>query len=301
MNIAQLRTFITVVEHGSFSEAARVMGISQPAVTMQIQSLESEVNATLLDRRYRGVDLTEAGRALLPHAKLVLQQIEEAHESIASLSGTISGRLTIAASTTPGVYVIPRLLGSFLRDHPEVGVNIVVRDTSEVVELIESGKAQIGVTGAVVRGARAQFDQLGNDELVLIAGADSAIAQAKSPTVEDLAAEAWVARELGSGTRQSAERVLQDLGLDPQELRVAVELGTGEAVVNAVEGGLGIAIVSRYVAEKALSLGSVAEVAVAGFPANRPMYLCSPKGSLTRAATAFSEHLRSAIEAPSAG
>lgn len=298
MNIAQLRTFITVVEHGSFSEAARAMGISQPAVTMQIQSLESEVNATLLDRRYRGVDLTEAGQALLPHARQVLQQIDEAHESIASLSGTISGRLTIAASTTPGVYLIPRLLGAFLSAHPEVGVNIMVRDTSDVVELVESGKAQLGVTGAVIRGARAQFEQLGNDQLVLIAASGSALTKRGRLSVDDLAPESWVVRELGSGTRQSAERVLADLGLDPEELRVAVELGTGEAIVSAVEGALGVAVVSRFVAEKALALGTIKELDIEGFPASRPMYLCLPKASLTRAATAFTEYLRQAVEAP---
>ncbi|TLM78494.1 MAG: LysR family transcriptional regulator, partial [Actinobacteria bacterium] len=118
MNIVQLRTFVNVIELGSFSEAARAMGISQPAVTMQVQSLEAAVGATLLDRRYRRVDLTEAGKALLPHASVILAQVDAAKEEIAALSGTITGRLTIAASTTPGDYVIPRLLGGFIERFP---------------------------------------------------------------------------------------------------------------------------------------------------------------------------------------
>ncbi|HSK46752.1 MAG TPA: LysR family transcriptional regulator, partial [Coriobacteriia bacterium] len=101
MNVSQLRAFVTVVERGSFSEAAREMGISQPAVTMQVQALESDLGSTLLDRRYRRVDLTEAGHALLPHARKVLEQLEVARHDIERLSGTISGRLTVAASTTP--------------------------------------------------------------------------------------------------------------------------------------------------------------------------------------------------------
>ncbi len=295
MNVAQLRTFVTVVESGSFSEAARAMGISQPAVTMQIQSLEAAVGATLLDRRYRRVDLTEAGRVLLPHARQILEQLESAKDEIASLSGTVTGRITIAASTTPGVYVIPRLLGRFIADNPEVNVTLSVHDTAEVVAAVESGAAQVGVTGAEVRGAKALFEQLGQDELILIAPTDSPLASRRGVKLADLADERWVMREAGSGTRQVAERVLAEQGLDPAEVRVVVELGTGEAVVSAVEGGLGISVVSRLVAAKALELGTVALVDAEGMPARRPFFAVLPKGTPTRAALAFLEHLRAAL------
>lgn len=295
MNTQQLRTFVTVVEHGSFSEAARVLGVSQPAVTMQIQSLEGALGATLLDRRYRRVDLTEAGRTLLPHARRVLMQIEEAADEIAALSGTVTGRLTIAASTTPGVYVIPRLLGGFISSNPEVGVTIEVHDTAAVVEAVESGRAHIGMTGATVRGARVTFEELGTDELLLICPPGHRLAGAKGVTLADLAEEAWVLRESGSGTRQVSERLLADHGLDPEELRVAVELGTGEAIVSAVQGGLGIAVLSRHVAARALSLGDVVAVDAKGLPATRPFYVVKSKGTPTRAAGAFHTYLRDAL------
>lgn len=295
MNTQQLRTFVTVVEHGSFSEAARVLGVSQPAVTMQIQSLEGALGATLLDRRYRRVDLTEAGRTLLPHARRVLTQIEEAADEIAALSGTVTGRLTIAASTTPGVYVIPRLLGAFISQNPEVGVTIEVHDTAAVVEAVESGRAHVGMTGATVRGARVTFEELGTDELLLICPPGHRLAGAKGVTLADLAEEAWVLRESGSGTRQVSERLLADHGLDPEELRVAVELGTGEAIVSAVQGGLGIAVLSRHVAARALSLGDVVAVDAKGLPATRPFYVVKSKGTPTRAAGAFHMHLRDAL------
>ena len=168
MNISQLRTFVTVVERGSFSAAAREMGISQPAVTMQIQALEADAGATLLDRRYRRIDLTEAGRTLLPYAHRVLAEVESAREDIAALSGAVSGHLSIAASTTPGVYVIPRLLGAFLGEHPEVHVTITVHDTAEVAEAIQAGRADLGVTGAIVKGSRAAYAEIGQDELLVI-------------------------------------------------------------------------------------------------------------------------------------
>lgn len=302
MNIAQLTTFVMVVEHGSFSEAARLLGISQPAVTMQVQALETEVGATLLDRRYRRIDLTEAGRLLLPKAKRILAELEETREQIASLSGTVTGRLVVAASTTPGVYVIPRMLGAFVEKYPDVGVTLVVHDTAEVVSAVESGAAQLGVTGGTVRGARATFEELGTDELVVIAPPESPLAKRRSLTLADLADETWVMRESGSATRQSGEKLLREHGVNPDELRVATELGTGEAIVCAVEGGLGIAIVSRYVAEKAVALGTVAIVRTAETPASRPLYLVLPRGTLSRAAEAFLEHLRAEFsETASAG
>lgn len=294
MNISQMRTFVTVVDRGSFSEAARAMGISQPAVTMQIQALESDLGATLLDRRYRRIDLTEAGRALLPYARRVLDELEHARGEIGALSDTVTGHLTIAASTTPGVYVIPRLLGAFLSENPQVRVTITVHDTAEVADAVESGRADIGVTGAVVKGSRAVYQELGTDELVVICPPGSPLAGRPQVEVALLAESDWVMREPGSGTRQVAERILAERGLDPAELRVVVELGAGEAIVSAVEGGLGAAMLSRYVADKALALRTVSRVDLAGRPIERPFYSVLPKGTPTRAASAFHEHLLAA-------
>ncbi len=295
MNVQQIKTFIAVVDHGSFSEAARALGVSQPAVTMQVQSLESSLGATLLDRRYRRIDLTEAGSTFLPHARRILQQLEEAREEIEALSDVVTGRLSIAASTTPGVYVIPRLLGAFVEQNPEVGLTVTVHDTAEVIEAVETGHADLGVTGATVRGARVRFEEAGTDELVLICSPQSPLASRTGVALADLADERWVLRESGSGTRLVAERLLADHGLDPYELRVTVELGTGEAVVSAVEGGLGISILSRYVAAKALELGTVRQVDAVGLPAVRPFFVVLPKRSPTRASAAFREHLLAAL------
>lgn len=295
MNITQLKTFVTVVDGGSFSEAARRMKISQPAVTMQVQALEADVGATLLDRRYRRVDLTEAGTALLPFARQVLEELDEARERISALSGTVTGRLNIAASTTPGDYVIPRLLGSFLAENPQVGVTIRVHDSAQVVDAVESGAADIGIVGAMVRGAKVAFEELGVDELVLLCHPGNPLVAARAVPASRLAEETWIMRESGSGTRQVTEKVLSDLGIDPQELRVAVELGTGEAIVSAIEGGLGVSMISRLVAEKALAMGTVSTVDATGLPATRPFFAVMPKGTPTRAATAFNEHLHRAL------
>lgn len=296
MNISQLRAFLAVVEHGSFSAAARALDLSQPAVTMQVQALESDVGATLLDRRYRGVDLTEAGKTLLPHARAVIGELEEARDELEALSGAVTGRLTIAASTTPGQYVLPNLLGEFLRTYPEVGVTIAVHDTAEVVDIVESGGAQLGMVGAKVRGARASLEELGTDELVLIAPADSPLADREGLLLSELANESFIMREQGSGTRQVTESALRAEGVDPDDLLVVTELGTSEAIVRAVEGGLGISIVSTWVAEKAIKLGTVRQVPVGGFPIVRPFFVVIPRRSSTRAADEFLEYLRVSLQ-----
>lgn len=293
MNISQLKAFLAVVEHGSFSEAARAMGVSQPAVTMQVQALESDIGAVLLDRRYRRVDLTEAGRALLPHARRVLDELDRARTEIENMSEQVTGRVTLAASTTPGQYVVPRMLGAFLRANPEVAASIVIADTTKVVELVDTGEAQLGMVGAKVRGTRATFEEAGTDELVLIADPASPLLAREDLLLRDLLEEPFIMREPGSGTRQVTESVLRAEGIDPGDLQVVTELGTSEAIVRAVEGGLGLGVVSRWVVEKALELKTVVEVPVGGFPVTRPFYLVLPRGPMTRAADAFAEHLRS--------
>lgn len=295
MNISQLRTFTTVVDHGSFSEAARVLGISQPAVTMQMQALEADIGATLLDRGYRKVALTEAGRLLMPYARHVIGELDEARQSIADLSTVVSGRITLAASTTPGQYVLPRILGAFLKSYPEVGVSLRVYDSADVVAHVEAGDADLGMTGAEVHGARVIYERLGSDDLALICPPDHPLASRPVAAFHDLTDEPFIVRESGSGTRMAAEAAILRSGVDPSELDVVMELGTNEAIVSAVEGGMGLGIVSVLVARKALESGTVGQVDGAGFPVARPLFLVLPKRTMPRAAFALAEFLRDAI------
>lgn len=296
MNIQQLRAFIEVSEHRSFSEAARILGISQPAVTMQIQALETDVGATLLDRRYRKVELTEAGHALIPYARKVLQDLEDARTAIEGLSQTVTGRLAVTASTTPGQYVLPRALGPFLKQYPEVGVSLRVYDTTEVIEHVASGEAHVGMTGAEVAGARVLYEQLGSDRLEFLCSPDNPLAAGTvGIPLADLVDEPFIVRESGSGTRMVVEEAMRRAGVDPAELRIVLELGTNEAVLSAIEGGMGIGVTSAYVAEKALALGTVARVPALGFPLTRPLFLVLPRTTPTRAAQALANHLRGTL------
>ena len=297
MNVSQLRTFIEIVDRGSFSEAARSMGVSQPAVTMQIQGLEADLGATLLERRYRRVDLTEAGRSLLPTARKVLAELERARAAIDGLSDTVGGHLELAVSTTPGQYILPRLLGAFLKAYPEITVSLRVYDSADVVTRVESGEAHIGMTGARLPHAKVDFEQMGTDDLLMICAPGRSLAGMKPVTLQQLAEQPFIVRETGSGTRLVFEKALKDGGVDPADLQVVMELGTSEAIVNAVEGGMGIGVVSHWMADKALALGTVAKVDAPGFPISRPFYAVLPRGARSRAADALLAHLRSAMGA----
>ncbi|MBE0417266.1 MAG: LysR family transcriptional regulator [Coriobacteriia bacterium] len=292
MNLAQIRAFVMVVDHGSFSGAARAMGISQPAVTMQVQALEADLGVTLLDRAFRKIELTESGASLLPHARAVLKELESAREDLVRMADTVTGRLSIVASTTPGQYLLPRLLGTFLQQNPEVNISLAVADTAQVVEAVAAGDADMGMTGAVIKGARVDFEPLGTDDITMICPPGHRFASAKQVSLAEAVAEPFIMREEGSGTRQVAEDALREAGVDPAELHVLIELGTSEAIVSAVEGGMGLAMVSSWVACKALELGTVATVPVIEFPVSRSLYVVSPRTTLTRAAEAFLGHLR---------
>jgi LysR family transcriptional regulator, transcriptional activator of the cysJI operon len=297
MNVSQLRTFVEIVDRGSFSEAARSMGVSQPAVTMQIQGLEADLGATLLERRYRRVDLTEAGRSLLPTARKVLAELEGARAAIDGLSDTVGGHLELAVSTTPGQYILPRLLGSFLKAYPEVSVSLRVYDSADVVARVESGEAHLGMTGAKLPHAKADFEQMGTDDLLMVCPPGSPLAGRKGVTLAQVAEHPFIVRETGSGTRLVFEKALKDGGVDPADLQVVMELGTSEAIVNAVEGGMGVGVVSHWMADKALALGTVAKVNAPGFPVSRPFYAVTPRGARSRAGEALLAHLRAEMGA----
>ena len=291
MNNTLLKTYLAVLNCGSFSAAATSLGISQPAVTMQIHNLEEELGYNLLDRRYRRITLTEAGQLLKKYAEHALNEEQSILIDLAALSDEVSGELTIACSTTPGNYLIPGVLGGFLRQFPHVSPRLIVSDSREVARAVDACEADLGIMGARVKGLRIDYQICGHDELVPIAPPTSRTEALAGLTLADLRGYPWIQRGAHSGTQMAVNELLTAQKVSPDDLRCLIELDNPEAIIGAVEGGLGIAIVSRSAAEKALWLGTVVELPIQSRPWKRRLYLARPRMTPTRAADAFVTYL----------
>lgn len=287
MNLNQLKAFVGVVEAGSFSGAARRLGLSQPAVSLQIQSLEEYLGIILLDRRTKKVTLTEAGNIFYPVAADILSRLENVQHRLQELGGVVRGRLAVGGSTTPGQYILPKLLSRFKEAYPDVLVTLKIADTGAIEEAVISGELAAGLTGAKPK-AQLSSRPFVQDEIVVIVPSGSGIDKLDLERVKQ---EHFILREKGSGTRRAIETYFDEQGLGLERLNVAMELGSTEAAVKAVAAGLGISMVSKWAAEDAIKLGQIKVVALPGTPIVRQLYLITSKRAPTRTAEAFLEFL----------
>lgn len=287
MNINQLKAFVSIVERGTFSAAARATGVSQPAVSLQIQALEEYLGVDLLDRRTKKVQLTEAGKLFYPIAIQVVSQVENAQHQLEELGDSVKGRLAVGGSTIPGEYILPKLLGKFKKEYPDVSITLRIADTREITEQIVSGELQVGLIGAEPSGGQLSARPFLHDELVFIVPAGHILSQKRFVSLDDLAQAQFITRERGSGTRQTIESYLFKQGLSLDDLNIVMELGSTEAVVNAVSAGLGTSIVSKWAAERSLKLGEISIVKLPGPAFARDLYLVVSKHAPARSTQAF--------------
>ncbi|MCL6472291.1 MAG: LysR family transcriptional regulator [Firmicutes bacterium] len=287
MNINQLKAFVSIVEKGTFSAAARGLGISQPAVSLQIQALEEFLGVDLLDRRTKKVQLTEAGKLFYPTALRIVAQVDSVQHQLEELGDQVKGRLTVGGSTIPGEYVLPKLLGRFKKEYPDVSITLKIADTVEITDQIVLGELQIGLIGAKPAAGQLSAQPFLNDELVFIVPMGHEFAGKRSISLDDLRKADFIMREHGSGTRQTIESHLFKQGLTLEDLNIVMELGSTEAVVNAVSAGLGVSFVSKWAAERSLKLGEISTVKLSGVALVRDLYLVVGKHAPTRSMQAF--------------
>jgi DNA-binding transcriptional LysR family regulator len=280
MNISYLNTFITVIETGSFSAAARVLGLSQPAVSFQVQALEKEFGAVLLERRGAGLALTAAGELVLISAGRIVKNYEELVLSVNTARDMVTGRLVLEASTIPGEYIVPGLIGTFKEQYPQVDVTLNISDSREVVRRVHDRAADVGFTGALpdksVKGIESTV--LAEDALVLMVPAQHALAGKKSTPIKAVLGETFIMREPGSGTRKIFEQALKSAGLKPADIKISMELDSNQAVISAVEANLGVAVLSSWPAMKAAKLGAVAVLQVSDLDLKRDLYAVYDSG-----------------------
>jgi DNA-binding transcriptional LysR family regulator len=292
MDTRQLAAFCAVVEKSSFSQAAERLGVTQPAVSLQVRALEERLGQTLLDRSGRRVEPTEAGLRLYRSAQRMLALEEQLFDEVAAESGELQGTLAIAASTGPGAHLVPLLLCEFQRDHPELHVALSIWDTQTVSEKVARRELELGVVGALRRNRSLEFEPLVRDEIVL-AVPPAHPAAGGSVTVDDLRDETVIAMQEGAGVRQVVDEELRRAGLRVRELEPRLELGLQESVKSAVAAGFGVTFISRTAIEGELAAGTLAIARVAGLEPARQIYVVRAKGRPpTRAAEAFLEFAR---------
>jgi DNA-binding transcriptional LysR family regulator len=297
MDTRQLAAFCEVVDRKSFSQAADRLGVTQPAVSLQIRSLEKRLGTRLLDRSGRRVEPTEAGQRLYRAAQRMLSLEDQLLEEVAEANGVaeLRGELALGASTGPGGTVVPLLLCEFQRQHPQLSVELSVSDTNRIIEQVAERELELGVVGAAPRHRGVAFEPFFRDQVILVVPPKHAFA-GRQVSLEDLRREPLIMMQEGAGVRQVIEDELRGAGVRLRDLDVRLELGLQESVKSAVAAGFGVTFISRYGVEAELAAGTLAAAGVKGVEAAREISLVRPAGrSPTRAADAFVAFARSRL------
>jgi DNA-binding transcriptional LysR family regulator len=269
----ELDVFLTAADLGNFSEAARRLNISQPAVSQAISSLERHFGMDLFLRHGRSVRLTEAGQALIPMARELLATAWRLDETMTSLQGEVVGDIDIGCSTASGKYLLPGLIARFRRQFPHVRINVRVSGRGSVMDRLLTGRASMGVSSKRIDHRDLEYQDFFTDEIILIVPADHPWANYRLVYPDDLLDEPIILREDGSGTREVLLEALHDKDISPDMLTISMVLGNAEAIEMAVEEGLGVAFISRLAAARGLELGRVVEIKVDGMDLRRGIFL----------------------------
>jgi DNA-binding transcriptional LysR family regulator len=271
----RLKVFRAVAEHLSFRRAAEHLFLTQPAVTLQIKALENDLAVRLFDRSAGRISLTRQGEILLRYANNIAALVSNAEHELGAGDGKVSGELSLGVSTTIAQYVLPRLLGAFLKEHPRVQFYLHSGNTAEIVQLLLDGKVSIGLIEGPARVRGVRTEPFMKDELVLITPRNF------SPdhlSRTQLLASVLLMREQGSGSRRVVETALENAGLKLKRFHKVMDLDSTEAIKSAVEAGLGLGFVSRWAVSKELELGSLKIARVQGVCVSRHFTLITRTG-----------------------
>jgi len=297
MDTRQLAAFCEVVDRKSFSQAAERLGVTQPAVSLQVRSLEKRLETRLLDRSGRRVEPTEAGHRLYRAAQRMLALEGQLFEELAGDDGALRGELARGASTGPAGTVVPLLLGEFQRQHPEVSVALSISDTNRVIEQVADRELELGIVGAAPKHRGVVFEPFFRDEVILVVPPGHRFA-GEQISLEELRGDPLILMQEGAGVRQVIEDELRRGPVRLRDLDVKLELGLQESVKSAVVAGYGVTFISRSGVEAELAAGTLAAARVKGLEPAREISLVRPSGrSPTRAAEAFVAFARAKLAA----
>jgi DNA-binding transcriptional LysR family regulator len=266
-----LETFAQAAEAGSFTAAARALGLTQAAVSQRIAALEQALGVPLFLRRGGRVLLTEAGQRLHAYARRILALHAQARQAVTGRAVPVAGDLALAASSVPGEHLLPAALAAFRDHHPHVRVRVTVTDTQAVLDEVARGKAHLGLVGGKGDSPHLEYRPFASDRLALVVPAGHRLARRQRLSLPELGRQPLILREAGSGSRWCLEQALARAGKSLQDLQVVLELGSNEAIKDAVRRGLGLAVLSMRAADKELQAGQLHALQVTGLPLVREM------------------------------
>ena len=277
MDLRQLEVFAKVYEQKSFSKAAQALFLTQPSVSERISLLEDELSIKLFDRTGRETLPTRAGDLLYSYAMRLLSLSVEAKHAIDQFVGKMAGELAMGGSTIPGEYVLPALIGRFKEKYPEISVSLLIRDTQGILDLVMEGRVEFGIVGAKINHRLLEYSTLMPDDLVLIVPPSHAWWGKGSVTLAELAEAPLVIREKGSGTRHSLEQALEEAGVEWGSLKIIGEMGSTQAIKQAVKAGVGLAVISKRAVGEECKYGLLWCVKIEGLQAQRHFYVVTHK------------------------
>ena len=271
ISLPQLQALVTLAQEHSFSKAARRLRVTQPAITQHVANLAREVGVPLVEVVNRRPVLTEAGAYLAERARAIVDAIAALGADMTEFKEATTGTLRVGATLTIGTYLMPSLLARYLRDRPQIRADVRIANTSAIAQMLRAHELGIALVEGIIDDPAILTAAFMEDELVVVA--PSAMLQNKRRVrAADLAALPFVSREAGSGTRDLGYEALVRTGVRP---RVVLELPSIEAILRAVEAGLGVAILSRFAVEPQARAGAVRMLTIGDLPLHRSLFIAA--------------------------
>ncbi|HEX3012156.1 MAG TPA: selenium metabolism-associated LysR family transcriptional regulator [Syntrophomonadaceae bacterium] len=282
MNLNLFRTYVKVVETQNLSRTAEEFGLSQPAVTKQIQALEDMYGVLLLERSGRRLKTTEAGETLYNCAREIIKAMDKADKAMEELSESRKGSLYLGASTIPGQYILPAIIKKFKDKYPAISISMDVADTEKIFYKAAERELDIGVVGGWINSRKVDGFKWMPDELVLIVPINHKLAECTKVRMELLAGERWIFREKGSGTQKALEELLASNGIKKDDVNVYIEAGSTEAVIASVESEMGISVISGWAARTLDRTRKIKIIKIDDVNAVRDFYIIYPRQKTRR-------------------
>lgn len=294
IDFRHLETFHRVAELKSFSKAADDLFLTQPTVSGHILSLERHLALRLFDRTGREVRLTKVGEVFLRHALKILASRKDLLNALSEFSQGIRGELSLGASTIPGEYLLPKLIGDFKKEYPYFILSLKISDTKEIVQFVLEGYVEFGMIGGKLNHNLLHYEKYEDDEIIVVAPFGHFLTKKRKVDLSDLFKEPWIIREEGSGTQMAVEKALRKKGKSLKQFNGMTEMGSTSSVKEGVKAGLGLAFISKRAVEEELKKRALSQVHVEGIdPVFRQFYIVSHRGrTLSPVGMKFLQYLK---------